>query len=104
MPSCVVCYFLDVDQKLVEVLRMYSNQIVVLYFWMIVRDILNEDVEKNLGENLLVIFDLEKVLKEGKVFLVMLIVLYQKKRQLGRLLNWVHLECRCALPNIEDVL
>ena len=30
------------------------------------------------------IFDLEKVLKEGKVFLVMSIVLYQMKRQLGR--------------------
>ena len=53
---------------------------------------------------MLVIFDLKKVLKEGKVFLVMLIVLYQIKRQLGHLLNLVHLEYRCALPNMEDVL
>ena len=37
------------------------------------------------------IFDLSKVLKEGKVFLAMLIVLYQMKRQLVRLLNLVHL-------------
>ena len=53
---------------------------------------------------MLVIFDSKKVLEERKVFLVMLIVLYQMKRQLGRLLNLVHLECRCALPNMEDVL
>ena len=38
------------------------------------------------------------------MFLVMLIVLYQMKRQLGRLVNLVRLECRCALPNMEDVL
>ena len=38
------------------------------------------------------------------MFLVMLLVLYQMKRQFGRLLNFVHLECRCALPNMEDVL
>ena len=71
---------------------------------MIVPDILNGDVEKNLGEKVLAIFDLEKVLKEGKVFLVMLIVLYQMERQMGRLLSLVHHECRCALPNMEDVL
>ena len=52
----------------------------------------------------MVIFDSKKVLKEGKVFLVMLIVLYQMKRQSGRSLYLVHLECRCALPNMEDVL
>ena len=50
------------------------------------------------------IFDLEKLLKERKVFLAMLIVLYQMKRQLGHLLNLVHLECKYVLPNMEDVL
>ena len=55
-------------------------------------------------EKVLVIFDLKKVLKEGKVFLVRLIVLYQMKRQLARLLILVHLECRCGLLNMEDVL
>ena len=44
------------------------------------------------------IFDLEKVLREGKVFLVRSIVLYQMKRQLGRSLNLVHLECKCVCP------
>ena len=53
---------------------------------------------------MLVIFDLEKVLKEGKVFAVMWIVLHQMKLQLGRLLNLVHFDYRCALPNMEDVL
>ena len=71
---------------------------------MIVPDILNQDVSENLEEKVLVIFDLEKVLKEAKVFLVMLLVLYQIKRQLGRLLNLVHLEFRCALPIMGDVL
>ena len=50
---------------------------------------------------MLVLFDLKKVLKEGKVFLVMSIVLYQMKRQLDCLLNYVHLEYRCALPNMD---
>ena len=48
------------------------------------------------------IFDLKKVLKEEKVFLVVLIVLYQMKCLLGRLLNFSYLECRCAIPNMED--
>ena len=52
----------------------------------------------------MVIFDLMKVLKEAKLFLVMLIVLYRMKRQLGCLLNLVHLECICALHNMKDVL
>ena len=82
-------------------LRMYSSLIVVVYYWMIAPDILNQDVLENLGETVLVIIDLEKVFS-GNV--VMLIVLYQMKRQLGCLLNLVHLECRCALPNMEDVL
>ena len=50
------------------------------------------------------IFDLKRVLKEEKVFLVMLIVLYQMKRHFGLLLNFVPLECRCALTNMEDVM
>ena len=49
---------------------------------------------------MLVIIDL----KEEKVLLAMLIVLYQMKRQGSRLLNLVHLECTCVLPNMEDVL
>ena len=52
----------------------------------------------------MVISDLKKVLKEGKVFRVMLIVLYQMKHQLGCLPNLVHREGICALPNMEDVL
>ena len=104
MPSCVVCYFLDVDQIIVGVLRMYSNLIVVVYYEMVVVDIVNQGLWEKLREKLMGIFDLKKVLKEGKMFLVKLIVLYQMKRQLGRLLYSVHLGCRYALPNMEDVL
>ena len=52
----------------------------------------------------MVISDLKKVLKEGKVFRVMLIVLYRMKHQLGCLPNLVHCEGICALANMEDVL
>ena len=52
---------------------------------------------------MLVIFDLSRVLKEGKTFLVMLIVLYQIKRQYVRLLNLVHFECMSVLPNMVGV-
>ena len=58
---------LDVDQKMVGVLRMYSNLIVVVYSEMIALDVVNQDLE----EKLMVIFGLKKVLKEGKVFRVM---------------------------------
>ena len=47
---------------------MYSNLIVVVYFAMIVPDIVNQ---RNLGEMLMVIFGLKKVLREEKVFGVM---------------------------------
>ena len=53
---------------------------------------------------MLVIFDLKKVLMEVKVFLAMLIMLYQMKRHLGRLLTFVHLECSCVISNMGDVL
>ena len=39
VPSCGVYYFLDVDQKMVEVLRMCSNLIVGGFYLMIVLDI-----------------------------------------------------------------
>ena len=41
MRSCVIYYFLDVDQIMEGVLRMYSNIIVVVYSEMIVLDIVN---------------------------------------------------------------
>ena len=41
-PSCGVYYFLNVDQIRVRVLRMFSNLIVVVYFEMIVLDIVNQ--------------------------------------------------------------
>ena len=50
-----------------------------------------------------VIFKLLKVLMEGKVFLARLIMLYQMKYLLVRLLYWVHLECRSVLPNMVGV-
>ena len=59
---------------------------------------------ENLAEKVLKLFDLKEVLREGKVFLVMLIVFYQMRRQLGRLLSLVHPECRCVSSNMEDVL
>ena len=52
---------------------------------MIVLDIGRRDLQGKLQEILLVIFDLERGLRrEVKVFLVVLIMLYQMKRQLGR--------------------
>ena len=80
MPSCVVYYFVDVYQIIVGVLRMYSNPIVVVYYEMIVLDIVNQGWKGNLGEKLMVIFGLKRVLREGKVFRVMKIVLYRMKR------------------------
>ena len=71
MPSCVVYYFVDVYQIIVGVLRMYSNPIVVVYYEMIVLDIVNQGWKGNLGEKLMVIFGLKRVLREGKVFRVM---------------------------------
>ena len=44
VPSCVVGCFLDVDQIMVGLLRMYSNRIVVVYYEMIVLDIVNQDL------------------------------------------------------------
>ena len=103
-PSCVVCYFLDVDQKRGEVLRMCSGLIVVGYYKMIVLDIERQVFRKIKTKKVLMMFDLKKVFREVKVFLVILIMLYQMKHQLGRLLNLVHLECRCVLSNRGDVL
>ena len=50
---------------------------------------------------MLVIFDLKKVFRELKVFLVILIVLYRMKRQLACLLSLIHSEGICLLPNME---
>ena len=52
----------------------------------------------------MMISDLKKVLKEGKLFRVMLIMLYRIKCQLGSLPYLVHREGVCALRNLEDVL
>ena len=49
-------------------------------------------------------FDLRKLLRVVIVFLARLIMLYRMRRQLVRLLNLVHLEFRCVLPNMGDVL
>ena len=57
----------------------------------------------NLKGKALVKFHLMMVLTVVIMFLAMLIVLYQMKRQLVRLLNLVHLECRSVLPNMVDV-
>ena len=43
----------------------------------------------------MVIFGLKKLLKEGKVFRVIWIVLYRMKRQLGCLLSLIHREGIC---------
>ena len=32
VPSCVICYFFDVDQTMEEMLRMYSNLVVGVYY------------------------------------------------------------------------
>ena len=68
---------------------------------MIVLDI---ERQENLVEDLVAIFDLRKVLSVVIVFLAILIMLYRMKCQLVRLLNLAHLEYRCVLPNMGDVL
>ena len=49
------------------------------------------------------IFDFLKVLMERKVFLARLIMLYQMKYLLVRLLDLVHFECMSVLPNMVGV-
>ena len=55
---------------------MYSNLIVGGYLWMIVLGIWPQDLLKNLGGKVLVIFDLLKVLMGVKVSLVEIVMLY----------------------------
>ena len=52
---------------------------------------------------MLVIFDLNMVSMEVKVFLVGMIVLYQKKYLLVRLLNLIHLEYISVESNMVSV-
>ena len=72
---------------------MYSNLIVGGYLWMIVLGIWRQNLLEKLREQLLLIFDLLNVLMEGKVFLVGLMMLCQKKYLLVRLPYLVQLEC-----------
>ena len=80
-----------------EVLRKYSNLTVEGYLSMIVLGILRQDWWGNSGGKLLVQFDLKMVLIEVKVFLVEMIILYQKKYLLVHSLNLVHLEYMSVL-------
>ena len=59
---------------------------------MIVLCIEREDCLENLGGKVLMIFDLKMLSMEVKLFLVGMIVLYQKKYLLVRLLNLVYFE------------
>ena len=70
---------------------------------MILLGICCQDWLENLGEKVLVIFDLLKVLMEGKVFLVGLMMLYQMKYLLFPLLYLVHLECMSVMSTIVGV-
>ena len=80
-----------------EVLRKYSNLTVEGYLSMIVLGILRQDWWGNSGGKLLVQFDLKMVLMEVKVFLVEMIILYQKKYLLVHSLNLVQLEYMSVL-------
>ena len=71
--------------------------------WMIVLGIYRQDMLENLGEKMLVIFDLLKVLMEGKVFRISLKMLCQKKYLLVCLLYLVHLNCMSVMSNMVGV-
>ena len=75
-----------------EVLRKCSNLIVKVCLTIIVLCIERQDCLEKLRGQMLVIFELEMVSMEVKVFLVGMIVLYQKKSLLVRLLSLGHLE------------
>ena len=44
VPSCVTCYFLDADQIMEEMLRIDSNLLAGVCYWMIVLDIERRDL------------------------------------------------------------
>ena len=88
MPNCVVGYFLDVVQIVGEVLQMFSNLIIGVYF-MIVFYIERRGYLGNLGGKVLVIVDLLMVVMEVIMFLVGMILLCLRKYLLIHLLNWV---------------
>ena len=87
MPNYGVGYFLGVAQIVGEVLRKYSNLIVKGRLTMIVLCIERQDYLENLSGKVLVKFDLKMVSMEVKLILVGMIVLYQRKYLLVRLLN-----------------
>ena len=103
MPNYGVGYFLGVVQIVGEVLRKYSNLIVKGCLTMIVPCIERQDYLENLRGKVLVKFDLKMVSMEVKVFLVGMIVLYQRKYLLFRLLNLVHIEHMSVKSNIVSV-
>ena len=87
MPNYGVGYFHGVAQIVGEVLRKYSNLIVKGRLTMIVLCIERQDYLENLSGKVLVKFDLKMVSVEVKLILVGMIVLYQRKYLLVRLLN-----------------
>ena len=100
MPNYGVGYFLDVVQIVVEVLRKYSNLIVKGYLTMIVLGIYRRGSLEILKGKVLVRLDLLMVLTEVRVFLVMMILLYQKKYLLAHLLCSVHPVYMSVLSNM----
>ena len=70
---------------------------------MVFLGIWRQDFLENSGEKLLVIFNFLKVLMEGKVFLVGLMMLCQKKYLLVHLLYLFHLECMSVMSKMVGV-
>ena len=70
---------------------------------MIVLCIERQDYLENLRQKVLVKIDLKMVSIEMKVFLVGMMVLYQKKCLLVRVLNWVHPEFLIVKSNMVSV-
>ena len=70
---------------------------------MIVLGIWRQEWWGNLGGKVLVKFDLKMVLMDVKVFLVEMIMLYQKKYLLVHSLSLVHLEYMSVLTNMVVV-
>ena len=82
---------------------MYSNLIVNGCLTMIVLCIERQDYLENLRGKVLVKFDLKMVSLGVKVFLVGMIVLYQRKIFLFHFLNLVHLEYMSVKFNMVSV-
>ena len=84
-------------------LRMCSNLIVKGYLMIIVLDIWRRGYLENLKGKMSVRFDLMMVLTGVITFLVVMIVLYQKKYLLDLLPSLVHLVYSSVLPNMVVV-